>query len=266
MHANAAIYWHHLRARLEYRRALLFSVLIHPLVMLVTLSILRGMYAQRGDGRLLGYSLTELVWYFGATQFFYQLVWNTLEKEIGERVLSGRIARDLTRPCSLFRWELLQLCAQKTLCAVFEFVPVSLVYAGVCFPDFLTGVGLARYLVLMAFAFWQFFLLSFTLASLVFVWQDPSSLAALKLLIVHLLSGAALPYAFYPSAVRGVLERLPFRFFFHTPVAHLLGRAGAGWESFAGLLVEELLWSLALLGLARVSHGWLVRRSSVAGG
>jgi ABC-2 type transport system permease protein len=267
MSTPSAIFRHLFTARLAYRNTLLFSTVLHPLVMLVTLLMLEGIYAHHGQPTLLGYSLPQMVWYFGAAQFFYQLVWNTVEKDVGERVLLGRLDQDLVRPFSLLAWELLNVSAQKALCFVFEFIPVLLVYTLICFPAFMTLEGFVQYLVLTAFAGVQFFLMSFVLASLTFVWQDASSLSAIKLLAVNLLSGVALPFAFFPEPVQKILLGLPFRYLFHTPVAHLLGRADVdGWRAFMLLLAHESVWSSLLLVAAWATYRRMITRLASAGG
>jgi ABC-2 type transport system permease protein len=267
MSTPIAIFRHLFAARLAYRNTLLFSTVLHPLVMLVTLLMLEGIYVHHGQPTLLGYSLPQMVWYFGAAQFFYQLVWNSVEKDIGERVLLGRLDQDLVRPFSLLAWELLNVGTQKVLCFVFEFVPVILVYTLICFPDFMTLAGLAQYLVLTAFGCLQFFLMSFVLASLTFVWQDASSLSAIKLLAVNLLSGVALPLAFFPERMQRFILCLPLHFLFHTPVAHLLGQADVeNWAAFLMLLGQESIWSAFLLFLAWATYRRMIVRLSSAGG
>jgi ABC-2 type transport system permease protein len=262
-----AIFRHLVAARLAYGGALLFSAVLHPLVMLVTSWMLKGIYAHHGHQLLLGYTLPQLIWYFGAAQFFYQLVWNTVEKNVGERVMLGRLDRDLVRPFPLLGWELLEVSSQKLLCFAFEFVPVIAVYTLICHPEFMTFGGFARYLLLTAFGFLQFFALSFVLASLTLVWRDSSSLSALKLLAVNLLSGVALPIAFFPRAVQDVILRLPFHYLFHTPVEHLLGRADAtSSRAFIVLLGEECLWSCLLLLLAWLTQRQMLSRLTSAGG
>jgi ABC-2 type transport system permease protein len=267
MDTAIAIFRHFVAARLAYKRTLLFSAVLHPLVMLVTSWMLKGIYTHHGQRVLLGYTLPQMVWYFGAAQFFYQLVWNTVEKNVGERVLLGRLDRDLVRPFPLLGWELLELSAQKLSCFAFEFVPVITVYTLICYPDFMTFGGFARYMLLTAFGCLQFFALSFLLASLTLFWQDSSSLSALKLLAVNLLSGVALPIAFFPQPLQDIILSLPFHYLFYTPVEHLLGRVdAASSDAFIVLLGKECLWSSLLLLLAWVTQRLMLARLVSAGG
>jgi len=260
-----SLFKHHLKLRLQYRETFIFSLVLHPLVMLLILAMFKGVYAKQQT--VLGYSQSQMVWYFGSSQFFYYLVWNIVDKNIAQKVMFGGMDRELVRPYSLLSWELVQLLAHKLLALVFEFIPVFLAYWLILRPDFLTGAGLAQYLILTALALLQFFLLSFLFGILAFIWQDVSAAHALKFIVVNVLAGVALPIAFFPQAVQRVLYALPFRYLFHVPVQHLLGRVDvARWDSFAVTCAWHSAWLLALFILTEAASRRTVRHFLSAGG
>src|SRR3954467_7826477 len=94
-----SLFQHHLKLRLQYRETFLFSLVLHPLVMLLILAMFKGVYANQE--RVLGYSQSQMVWYFGSSQFFYYLVWNIVDKNIAQKVMFGGMERELVRPYSL---------------------------------------------------------------------------------------------------------------------------------------------------------------------
>lgn len=261
------LFKHHLKQRLQYRETFWFSLALHPLVMLLILLMLRGVYAHRQQSSLLGYSLEQMTWYFGAGQFFYYLVWNIVDQHMSERVLYGTMEQQLVRPYSLFIWELVQLCSHKLLALLFEFLPVFALYALISRPDFMSVVGFGRYGLLTALAALQFFAMSFALGVLSLSWHDISAFGLLKAVAVNLLAGVALPLAFFPEALRSLALALPFHFLFHTPVSYLLGTAKDGsWTEFAKVVVGQLAWTIAfaLAGLALYRR--TVRRFVAVGG
>jgi len=260
-----SLFKHHLKLRLQYRETFLFSLVLHPLVMLLILAMFKGVYAKQQT--VLGYSQSQMVWYFGSSQFFYYLVWNIVDKNIAQKVMFGGMDRELVRPYSLLSWELVQLLAHKLLALVFEFIPVFLAYWLILRPDFLTGAGLAQYLILTALALLQFFLLSFLFGILAFIWQDVSAAHALKFIVVNVLAGVALPIAFFPQAVQRVLYALPFQYLFHVPVQHLLGRVDvARWDAFAVTCAWHSAWLVALFILTEAASRRTVRHFLSAGG
>lgn len=265
--ALVQLFVHHLKIRLEYRQTFLFSLVLHPLVMLLISFMFRGIYAHHDQQRLLGYTLAQMVWYFGASQFFYYLVWNIVDKNISERVLYGGMDQQLTRPYSMLTWEFAQLVSHKLLSFALEFVPVFLLYTLVWTPDFLSVAGVTQYLIATALASVQFFLMSFILGALAFVFQDVSSANAIKFIIVNVFAGVALPIAFFPNGLEQLILNLPFHYLFHTPVSYLLGTAREpGWQAFCGVMLGQCFWLLVLLLAAELVHRRTLRHFVSAGG
>ena len=267
MSALAELFKHHLKQRLAYRETFVFSLLLHPLVLLLVALMFRTVYAHRQQSTLLGYSLTQMVWYFGASQFFYYLVWNVVDKNMSDRVLLGTMDQQLVRPYSLFTWELVQLAAHKLLALVFELLPVFTLYCLIFPPSFLTPLGLFRYGLLTALAALEFFAISFVLGLLAFSWQDVSSLNILKALAVNLLAGVALPLAFFPRALQACALASPFHYLFHTPVSYLLGTAAdSTWATFGHVVLGQSSWTLGFSVLAVGMYHRLIGRFLSVGG
>jgi len=261
----AALFKHHLKLRLEYRETFLLSLALHPLVMLLILSLFDRVYRDRES--VLGYSRAQMVWYFGASQFFYYLVWNIVDKNIARKVLFGGMDQELTRPYSLMTWEWVQLLAHKLLAFAFEFLPVFLLYCWILRPVFLTPAGLLQYLILTALALAQFFLLSFLFGTLSFLFHDVSSAQAVKFVIVNVLAGVAVPIAFFPSGMRRLILALPFKYLFYVPVSHLLGAVDSTrWDLFARSCAVSAAWVALLFVAASWSARQTMRRFLSAGG
>jgi ABC-2 type transport system permease protein len=259
------LFKHHLKLRLQYRETFLFSLLLHPLVMLLILAMFRGIYAK--SDLVLGYSQSQMVWYFGASQFFYYLVWNVVDKNIAQKVMFGGMDQQLTRPYSLMTWEFVQLVAHKLLSLVFEFLPVFLAYWLILRPDFLSLAGLGEYLLLTALALVEFFLLSFLFGLLSFLWHDISATNALKFITVNVLAGVALPIAFFPHGLQRLILALPFHYLFHTPVEYLLGRADVhAWPRFAEVCAAQCAWIALLFALCAFGSRRTIRHFLSAGG
>lgn len=208
-----------------------------------------------------------MVWYFGAGQFFYYLVWNVVDQNMSERVVYGTMDQQLVRPYSLFTWELVQLLAHKLLALVFEFLPVFLLYALILRPDFLTLLGLVRYGLLTALSVLQFFAMSFTLGVLALSWQNVSAFGVLKAVVVSLLAGVALPVAFFPEQLQRWVLALPFHYLFHTPVGYLLGTVSdPSWRALGRVVVAQLGWIAGFTLLALALYRRTLRRFLSVGG
>jgi ABC-2 type transport system permease protein len=267
MRALPQLVKHYLKVRLEYRASFLFSLGLHPLVMLLTLLMFKGIYSHHNVESLLGYSLGQMVWYFGASHFFYYLVWNMVDKNISDRVLYGRMDEQLVRPYSMLTWEFAQLLSQKLPSLAFEFLPVFGIYTLIWFPDFLSLRGLMQYLLLTGLGAVQFFLMSFCLGTLALRFGNVSSANVLKFVCVNLLAGVSLPIVFFPEALQRLILALPFHYLFHTPVSYLLGTSGAsGWGAFLGTALHQSAWILLFFALTQLAYAGSIRHYRSVGG
>lgn len=246
------VFSHHLRQVLQYRGALLLSLFLHPLIMVFHTLMFKGIYEYNHQQTLLGYTLPQMIWYFGSIHFFYYLVWNNIDKSINEKVLYGGFEVQLLKPFSIMAWEFSQLASQKILSVIIEFVPVYLIYYFICFPDFMSVTGLCQYLILSVLALIQFFLMGFTMGVLSFKLNNLTFLNSIKFIIVNIFAGAAFPIEFFPEILKKIILVLPFHYLYYTPVQFLLGRVNIGvWKVFAECVMLQMLWILAFFIIAR---------------
>lgn len=182
-----------------------------------------------------------------------------LEEQVGERFRTGFIAADLARPLDLQAWLMARDTGRALASAVLTAVPVFAVMA-LFFP-----------LSLPPLATWPLFGISLLLAASVgqqigfltgiaaFRLGHVAGVAHLKAALVILLSGAVVPVAAFPDAVRPVVLALPFQAIAHAPASVFLG-AGAG------PLAAQAAWALGLLVVCRLAWSGAVRRLVVLGG
>ena len=65
--------------------------------------------------------------------------------------------------------------------------------------------------------------------------------------IVLLLSGASIPLAFFPAGLRNIVQYLPFRCIYDTPLSVLLQKNGYTWGTgLLSSLLLQLAWCIAL--------------------
>jgi ABC-2 type transport system permease protein len=87
-------------------------------------------------------------------------------------------------------------------------------------PDLTRALGAAVAIVLANFLH---FVITFPIELVAFWADNVWSLNVAKRLIVNLAGGLMLPLSVFPAGVRGVLEHLPFRYFFDFPARILIG-------------------------------------------
>ena len=85
--------------------------------------------------------------------------------------------------------------------------------------------------------------------------------------IVLLLSGATIPLVFFPDAIRRVVECMPFRCIYDTPLNILLQKPGYTADSgLWNMLGMQLVWCVILSVVSKLFWDFSVRKITVNGG
>jgi ABC-2 type transport system permease protein len=108
------------------------------------------------------------------------------------------------------------------------------------------------------------FAFRFIANSLAFWTTDARGLNYLTNTVVMFFSGFIVPLNFFPPALRGVTEWLPFRGLAHLPISVYLGKVDG--MTLAGALVQQAIWLVALAAIGRVVLNRMVRRLAINGG
>ena len=85
--------------------------------------------------------------------------------------------------------------------------------------------------------------------------------------VVLLLSGASIPLAFFPESLRNVVQYLPFKCIYDTPLNVLLQKEGYTLNS--GILYKlllQLFWCIALTLAGKLFWSVSVKKITVNGG
>ncbi|QNE21129.1 hypothetical protein F1D05_28480 [Kribbella qitaiheensis] len=158
----------------------------------------------------------------------------------------GGLSSWLVRPCSTHLNGLANNLAEKVI-KLFLLIPLAAVL-GFIFRnqvDLPTTVGKwLAFAISLLMAAAMTFSLDIVIGSLAFWFEDVSAVDRLRSLLARILSGALIPLALFPAAVRSFLDAQPFRFMVSFPLEVLLGNPSRG--SFA----LQFAWFAAFVGAA----------------
>ncbi len=232
-----------LKSSFEYRGSFIISLVFDPLTLMLLISLLQVIYGNSQGDIILGYTLSQMIWYFVATRFFYYLIWNGTDKEISNAVLNGEMALRLIRPLSLLKWEFAKALSSKIFSFIFEFVPMLCICALLVYPDFFTWIALLKYLFICSLSFILFFLVSFIIGTVSFLWQSNQALVNIKTAIVSLMGGVAIPLEFYPEVLKNAMTYLPFQYLCYVPAQFLLNKSFThNWNYFFEVVGIISIW------------------------
>lgn len=221
-----------------------------------------AVYAGRAE--VGGLSLAEMTAYYLAATLLSSVdqsegyAW-----EFAEEIRSGCFAKYLSRPVSPLGW-FLAVSAGRSLAraalALAAALALSLALPGAFAAP--SPAGVAACLPVLALGLSALAALNFMTSILAFRFQDIAAFHMVKTTLVSLLSGAIVPLAIMPAALRGALSLTPFPALAGLPAELWLGR-GLGQAPLAVAIL--LAWNAILFGLALAAFRSLSARYEEAG-
>lgn len=229
-----------------------------------------AIYKENGGVSINGFTSNEMVAYLLMCQVApaigmgADVSFNTVSDDVYE----GNIAISLTKPVD-YR---LRSFAMSLGNLVASFVLLFLPLFTAAWLILVFGMGLScftwyNFLFFLAASFFSLLIndsFDFMFGELCFYTQGYFGMMVIKDTVFSLLSGALIPFSFFPSWAQAFLPYLPFASLISTPVNIILGRYS---------LTETLLWLATSLGYAILifalsfySNRRMVRRVESAGG
>lgn len=235
--------------------------------MVIYVALFSSIYKHNGAQSILGYSLSQMIWYFTGVTFIWYLIWNFTDANIAEKIISGNLAVDLLRPVSVMKLELTQAIALRTAGVIFEFIPGLFLYSLIFYPKFLTALSLSKFLLVMIFSFTLFFLINFLVGLSAFVIQSNFSVQSIKFILISLTAGVYIPLEFFPGWFNRINGFLPFQYLFYWPLQFFLNKDFTrSMESLLKVLGMQLFWIIVLYLLCKYLWRQAVRKFGAVGG
>ena len=248
----------------RYRAALVAGTFTNSVFGLLKANIYVAAVASAGT-QLAGYDARSSITFAWLTQALIAPVNLFAWTELAQRVRTGDVAIDLTRPVDLQ----LSLLAADLGRAAFVLLPrglppllVAAAITGLALPG--TALPYLLGLVSVVLAVSLSFCCRFALNLVAFWLVEIRGVVTLYITASNFLSGLMLPVAWFPDWLRVLATATPFPSFIQYPVDLLTGRV-TGWAA-AGHLAQQVGWLVATALLGRWMLARATRRLVVQGG
>lgn len=256
-----------IKISIQYRTTFLLSLIGEPISFLITAAFFSRIYAFNEADTMLGYSLSQMIWYFAGLTLIWYCVWNDVDNRISNKILSGDLAIDLLRPVSVFTFELGYAVGTRILGMLLEFIPSGFIFSIIFFPDFLTLSSILKFMVAITLSFVIFFLINYMIGLTAFFIKSNYSLQSIKFVIISLMAGAYIPLEFFPKWFNKIAAFIPFEYIFYWPVQILLNRELIrGTPHFLKVIVSQLAWIGILFILACILWKQAIKKFCAIGG
>ena len=252
---------------LTYRLGTLVTVLGNLIYLTLVYFLWKSIFASAGTDRVNGMTFEDtLIYLVLATALFYflemYLVWN-----ISRAIQSGDILLDLLKPMNYRRLMFFTFFGNNVMTFFLTFMPTFIVVYLVTHGAIKLGINLLLFVISVGLALMVNFNIDFFVSTICLFTESTWGVNIVKESVVLLLSGATIPLVFFPDKLRAVVEWMPFRCIYDTPLNILLMKDGytldSGVWSMIGL---QAAWIFVLSVVTRLFWNFSVRRITVNGG
>lgn len=249
----------------NYRMALVVMVFGNLLYLTLIYFVWKAIFASSGSDVVNGMTFeTTMIYLVLATALFnfmeMYIVW-----EMGRDIQSGKIALNLLKPMKYKDYLFWSVSGSFVVNFVFTFIPTFLIVVLVTKGTITIGINLIYFVIAVVLAVIINYEIDFIIGTVCLYTESIWGINVMKQAVVTLLSGATIPLAFFPEKLRTVIEYLPFRAIYDTPLTILLSRnPDAGMV--AQKLLVSLLWAVVMSLISHLFWRISIRQVTVNGG
>jgi ABC-2 type transport system permease protein len=266
---NVSLAWEFARSSflimLAHRMRYMLGVLNYMTYVAVNYYLWEALFAKDPGALRATWSLDQMRTYVAVNWIVRSAYYSNSDNVLAARINKGEITSDLLRPTSLLLQFYGSAVGEVAFRGLFMAAPVLLVALAVFRisppASFTAGIAFA-YSVLLAFHI--FFAVNFLTGLLAVYTEKLQGFLWAKFMLLQFMSGLLLPLDFFPPVLRAVFEALPFKGMAQTPMSVYLGRHSG--EHLWAVLLQQTLWTFALLVLCEWMWRRVRRRLSVLGG
>ena len=246
-----------------YRAATLAGLFTNAIFGVMLASVYLGLYSSRSAGASVeGFTATDTVTYVWIGQAMIMPVYIWGWWDIIATIRTGAVVNDMIKPTNYFAYWLSRDAGRALAHIILRFVP-TIVIGSLIFDLHYPGSpwqAMSFFLSLLLAV-----LISFCVRFIFNIWGfwvlDHRGIAGFSAVFIGALSGHLLPIAWYPDAVRDVINVLPFRAMIMTPIEIWLGQI----DVLTGL-GSQVFWSIVMIAISQWFLSIAERKVVVQGG
>jgi ABC-2 type transport system permease protein len=255
-----------IRERMQYRFDFIMTLLSTLMFSALFYMMWQSIYSYSTDIVL---PWTQLITYIMMGQAINFSRWSPAERapvySTASRIRNGDIALDLIRPMGFQSHRFIEAVGYFTVELLWVNIPVIVIYIiflGISPPQSIfSAIG---FLLSVIIAFFVSFSLNSIVMMTAFWTTNTRGIQIAKKAIVDILAGTIIPFEFFPSWFRLIVDHLPFKGMAYIPLSIYTGKIAE--YAIAYSLLEQMAWAAVMFGISRILWFKASSRISIYGG
>lgn len=257
-----------LQSAMAYRANFVFFLIGEIFKCFVMFFLWKAVFVSSGSETFMGFTMENMIVYVFISFLTGYLSFSDGAFALGEEIVDGSVSMRLIKPCSFDMCFLFQELGNKVINYSIMFVPILVgveIYryvatGSVCFNI----VNFLLFFVSLQLAYFINFYFNVIYGFLAFFLKNLWGTGLIKDVIVGFLSGATIPLAFMPNALRIVLTYLPFSSLSYTPVMLYMGMYDV--KQIVSSMLLQVVWLIIFVLISKLIWKSATKHLCVQGG
>lgn len=250
---------------LQFRLATVVMVIGNLLYLIVVYFLWKAIYASAGTDIVNGMTFSDTLIYLVLANALFNFMETYIVWNIGLDIKSGQISVDLLKPMEYRRYMFWSCSGSFVTQFFFTFLPAFIVVAAVTHGAIHFGINLLFFVISVIMAVSINYSVDFFVSTICLYTESIWGINIMKQVIVMLLSGAAIPIAFFPEPLKTIVYYLPFQSIYNAPLSVLLD-ANPQPQTILTTIGTQLFWCIVMTVFSKVFWKISLRQITVNGG
>jgi len=229
---------------------------------IITYYLWRAIYA--GTETLNGLSFEQSFLYLSLASTFFSVFKTFVDQGMSRTIVTGEIANYLLKPIEHQAFMMADNLGRIATNILFIVIPAFALVNGVIGIPIHLNMGILVFIPSVILAYKISFLIDYLVGCIAFYTESIWGIFTVKDSLIMVLSGVAIPFAFFPEELQEMLTWSPFVAIYHTPVSLLLGNLDtqAVWQGLA----NQAIWLVIIFVLSRTFFHHSIKQLTINGG
>ena len=250
---------------LQFRLSAFIMVVGNLLYLIIVYFLWKAIYASSGNEAVNGMTFHDtLIYLVLATALFNFMEMYTVW-EMGRNIQSGKIVLDLIKPMNCRSFLFWSYSGNFVVNFFFTFLPTFIIVSAVTDGAVPLGINLLYFVCSVVLSIIINYSIDFFVGTICVYTESIWGINIMKQVIVRLFSGAMIPIAFFPEALRSVIYYLPFQWIYNAPLTILLDSSPEPGKVLE-VLGTQLIWCVVMTVLSKLFWRFSLKQITVNGG
>lgn len=250
---------------LQFRLSTVIIFVGNLLYLIVVYFLWKAIYASSGQEVVNGMTFSDTLIYLVLATALFNFMEMYIVWEIGRSIQSGSIVLYLIKPMECRKYLFWSYSGTFVVNFFATLLPTFVVVCFVTHGAIPLGINLLYFVIAVVLAVVINYNIDLFVGTICMYTESIWGINIMKQVIVSLLSGATIPIAFFPEAIRRIVYYLPFQSIYNAPLTLLLNDSPDISEA-ASVIGVQLLWVVVTGIISRVFWKISLPQITVNGG